>query len=52
VLAALEAAPLDDETEDEDEGERRAVAEAQADRELGIQPMALESVLAEFYSDR
>jgi hypothetical protein len=46
VLAALQAAPFDDEPETEDE--RRAVAETHADRERGIEPVPLESVLAEF----
>ncbi len=46
VLAALQAAPFDDEPETEEE--RRAVAEAHADRERGIEPVPLESLLAEF----
>ncbi|HEX4838718.1 MAG TPA: hypothetical protein VFV03_09375 [Solirubrobacteraceae bacterium] len=45
VLAALQAAPFD---EPETEEERRAVAEARAERERGIEPVPLESVLAEF----
>ncbi len=46
VLAALQAAPFDDEPETEEE--RRAVAEARADRERGIEPVPLGSLLAEF----
>jgi hypothetical protein len=38
----LDHAALDDEPETK--GERRAVAEAHADRERGIQPVPLESV--------
>lgn len=37
VMAALQAAPFDDEPETEEE--RRAVAGAQADRERGIEPL-------------
>jgi hypothetical protein len=50
VLAALEAAPFDDEPETEEE--RCAVAEARAERKRGIEPVPLESVLAEFDGDR
>lgn len=50
VLADLQAAPFDDEPETEEE--RRAVAEAHADRERGIEPVPLESVLAEFDGDQ
>ena len=50
VAWMLDHAPLDDEPEAEDE--RRAVAEAHADREQGIEPVPLESVLAEFDGDR
>jgi hypothetical protein len=50
VLAALEAAPFDDELETEEE--RRAVAEAHAERKRGIEPVPLESVLAEFDGDQ
>jgi hypothetical protein len=39
VLATLQAAPFDDEPESDEE--RRAVAEAHADRERGIQPVPL-----------
>jgi hypothetical protein len=46
VAWMLDHAPQDDEPETEDE--RRAIAEAHADRELGIEPVPLESVLAEF----
>lgn len=46
VAWMLDHAPLDDEPETEEE--RRAVAEAHADRERGIKPVPLESVLAEF----
>lgn len=46
VVWMLDHAPLDDEPETEEE--RRAVAEAHADRERGIKPVPLESVLAEF----
>lgn len=46
----LDHAPLDDEPETEEE--RRAVADAHADRERGIEPVPLESVLAEFDGDR
>ena len=45
----LDHAPIDDEPETEEE--RRAVAEAHADRERGIQPVPLESVIAEFDGD-
>jgi hypothetical protein len=45
----LDHAPLDDEPETEEE--RRAVAEAHADRERGIEPVSLESVVSEFDSD-
>lgn len=48
VLAALQAAPFDDEPETEEE--RRVFAEAHADRERGIEPVPLESVLSEFDS--
>lgn len=50
VAWMLDHAPLDDEPETDEE--RRAVAEAHADRERGIEPAALESVLAEFDGDR
>lgn len=50
VAWMLDHAPLDDEPETEDE--RRAVAEAHADREQGIEPVPLESVLAEFDGDQ
>ena len=50
VAWMLDHAPLDDEPETEDE--RRAVAEAQTDREQGIQPVPLESVIAEFDGDQ
>jgi hypothetical protein len=46
VLATLQAAPYDDEAETEEE--RSAVAEAHTDRERGIEPVPLESLLAEF----
>jgi hypothetical protein len=46
VLATLQATPFDDEPETEEE--RSAVAEAHADRERGIEPVPLESVVAEF----
>jgi hypothetical protein len=46
VAWMLDHAPQDDEPETEDE--RRAIAEAHADRERGIEPVPLESVLAEF----
>jgi hypothetical protein len=46
VAWMLDHAPLDDEPETEEE--RRALAEAHADRERGIKPVPLESVLAEF----
>jgi hypothetical protein len=49
VAWMLDHAPLDDEPETD--GERRAVAEAHADRERGIQPVPLESVIAEFDGD-
>jgi hypothetical protein len=49
VAWMLDHAPLDDEPETEDE--RRAVAETHADRERGIQPVPLESVIAEFDGD-
>jgi hypothetical protein len=49
VAWMLDHAPLDDEPETE--GERRAVAEAHADRERGIQPVPLESVIAQFDGD-
>jgi hypothetical protein len=49
VAWMLDHAPLDDEPETEDE--RRAVAEAHADRERGIQSVPLESVIAEFDGD-
>ncbi len=49
VAWMLDHAPFDDEPETEDE--RRAVAEAHADREQGIQPGPLESVIAEFDGD-
>src|ERR1700678_288501 len=45
VAWMLDHAPLDDEPETE--GERRAVAEAHADRERGIQPVPIESGIAE-----
>ncbi|MGH2853898.1 MAG: hypothetical protein ACRDLF_06865, partial [Solirubrobacteraceae bacterium] len=50
VAWMLDHAPLDDEPETE--GERRAVAEAHADRERGIEPVPLESVIAELDGDR
>jgi hypothetical protein len=50
VAWMLDHAPLDDEPETDEE--RRAVAEAHADRERGIKPVPLESVLAEFDGDR
>lgn len=50
VAWMLDHAPLDDEPETEDE--RRAVAEVHADRERGIEPVPLESVLAEFDGDQ
>ncbi len=50
VLAALEAAPFDDEPETEEE--RRAVADAHAERKRGIELAPLESVLAEFDGDQ
>jgi hypothetical protein len=46
VAWMLDHAPLDDEPETEEE--RRAIAEAHADRERGIEPVPLEGVLAEF----
>jgi hypothetical protein len=49
VAWMLDHAPLDDEPETE--GERRAVAEAHANRERGIQPVPIESVIAEFDGD-
>jgi hypothetical protein len=45
----LDHAPLDDEPETE--VERRAVAEAHADRERGLEPVSLEGVIAEFDGD-
>jgi hypothetical protein len=42
----LDNAPIDDESETEEE--RRAVAEVYADRERGIGPVPLEDALAEF----
>jgi hypothetical protein len=50
VAWMLDHAPLDDEHETQEE--RRAVAEAHADRQQGIEPAPLESVLAEFDGDR
>lgn len=50
VAWMLDHAPLDDEPETDEE--RRAVAEVRADRERGIEPVPLESVLAEFDGDR
>jgi hypothetical protein len=50
VAWMLDHAPLDDEPETEQE--RRAVAEARADRERGIKPVPLESVLSEFEADQ
>lgn len=50
VAWMLDHAPLDDEPETEDE--RQAAAAARADREQGIEPVPLESVLAEFAGDR
>lgn len=50
VAWMLDHAPLDDEPETE--GECRAVAEAHADRERGIQPVPIESVIAEFDGDQ
>jgi hypothetical protein len=49
VAWMLDHAPLDDEPETEEE--RRAVAEAHADRERGIHPVPFESVIAEFDGD-
>jgi hypothetical protein len=49
VAWMLDHAPLDDEPETEDE--RRAVAEAHADRERGLALVPLESVIAEFDGD-
>lgn len=46
VTWVLDHAPLDDEPESE--GEREAVASARADRNRGIEPVALDDVLAEF----
>lgn len=46
VAWMLEHAPPDDEPETEEE--RRAVADARADRERGVEPAPLEDVLAEF----
>jgi hypothetical protein len=45
VAWMLDHAPLDDEPETEDE--RQAVAEAHADRQQGVKPVALEDVAAE-----
>jgi hypothetical protein len=42
----LDHAPLDDEPETDEE--RRAVAEARADRERGVKPVPLDDVVAEF----
>ncbi len=50
VAWMLDHAPLDDEPETEDE--RRAVAEARANRERGVEPVPLESVIAEFDGDQ
>jgi len=50
VAWMLDHAPQDDEPETEEE--RRAIAEAHADRERGIEPVPLESVLAEFDGDQ
>lgn len=50
VAWMLDHAPLDDEPETDEE--RRAVAEAHADRERGIEPVPLESVLAEFDGEK
>lgn len=49
VAWMLDHAPLDDEPETVEE--RRAVAEVRADRKRGIEPVPLESVLAEFDGD-
>jgi hypothetical protein len=49
VAWMLDHAPLDDEPETEEE--RRAVAETHTDRERGIQPVPLESVIGEFDGD-
>lgn len=49
VAWILGHAPLDDETETEDE--RQAIAEARADGERGIEPVPLENVIAEFDGD-
>lgn len=46
VAWALDHAPLDDEAETE--AERRAVADARADRERGLGPIPFDDVLAEF----
>lgn len=46
VAWTLDHAPLDDEPETDEE--RQAVADARADRERGIKPIALEDVVAEF----
>lgn len=50
VAWMLDHAPLDDEPETEQE--RRAVAEAHADRGRGIEPVPLQDVLVEFNGDR
>jgi hypothetical protein len=49
VAWMLDHAPLDDEPETEEE--RHAVAEARADRERGLKPVPLQSVIAEFDGD-
>lgn len=45
VAWMLDHAPLDDEPETDEE--RQAVADVRADRERGIEPVALEDVVAE-----
>ncbi len=49
VAWMLDHAPLDDEPETDEE--RHAVAEAHSDRQQGIEPVPLESVIAEFDGD-
>jgi hypothetical protein len=50
VAWMLDHAPHDDEPETEEE--HHAVTEAHADRERGIEPVPLESVIAEFDGDQ
>lgn len=45
VAWTLDHAPLDDEPETEEE--RQAVADAHADRQHGVKPVAIEDVIAE-----